>query len=306
MHDTVQRHTTPQSLTKFAWFSVLIAVATILLKGIAWLVTGSVGLLSDAAESFVNLIAAIAVLVALTVASKPPDEGYHYGHSKAEYFSALLEGVLIIVAGVLILFAGIDRIIDPRPLNNLSIGLLLSVAASVLNGVLAVVLLRAAKKYRSVTLWADGHHMLTDLYTTAGVLVGIGLVAVTGWQVLDPIVAIAFGLNILFVGVKLVSESMSGLMDAALPPEEITHIQRILDEFAIQQEIAFHALRTRESGRRRFLEVHMLVPGEWTVSHGHELAEKVTDALNEYSPDLRVLIDLEPIEAKSSYSDMDI
>ncbi len=301
-----QRHRTPESLVRFAWLSIAVALATIALKGLAWLTTGSVGLLSDAAESFVNLAAAVAVLVALTVAKRPPDDGHPYGHSKAEYFSPLLEGLLIMVAAILILFAAVDRILRPQPLESLGIGLVLSVVASLLNAGLAFVLLRAAKKYRSITLWADGHHMLTDLYTTAGVLVGIGLVAVTGWQILDPIVAIVFGINILIVGVKLLVESMSGLMDAALPDEDVARIQSILDEFANSHGVDFHALRTRESGRRRFLEVHMLVPGTWTVKRGHKLTEQVTDELSEAVPELRVLIDLEPIEEPSSYSDIDV
>ncbi|PIF03442.1 MAG: cation-efflux pump [Propionibacterium sp.] len=301
-----QRHKTPESLVRFAWLSIAVAVATIALKGLAWWVTGSVGLLSDAAESFVNLAAAVAVLIALTVAKKPPDDGHPFGHSKAEYFSPLLEGLLIMVAAIMILFAAVDRILRPQPLESLGIGLALSIIASILNAGLAFVLLRAAKKHRSITLWADGHHMLTDLYTTAGVLVGIGLVALTGWQILDPIVAIIFGINILIVGVKLLAESMSGLMDASLPDEEVSRIKGILDDFSDKHGVVFHALRTRESGRRRFLEVHMLVPGAWTVKHGHELTEKVTDALEEAVPELRVMIDLEPIEAPSSYSDIDV
>ena len=299
------RHPQPEGLTRFAWLSIGAAIATILLKGTAWWVTGSVGLLSDAAESLVNLVAAIVALVALRVAIKPPDRNHNYGHSKAEYFAAAVEGLMIFVAAAVILVASIQRFLDPQPLENVGIGLLVSVIASVLNGSVAWVLLRAGKKHRSITLTADGKHLLTDVWTSAGVVVGVLLVWLTGWDRLDPIVGFLVGLNILYTGWGLIRASTAGLMDVSLPAEDNARIRAIIERFT-SDDITFHAFRTRESGHRRFMEMHLLVPGHWTVKRGHDLAEDITDALIKEYPDLRVSMHIEPKEDPRSYEDTGI
>ncbi|MFK5634577.1 MULTISPECIES: cation diffusion facilitator family transporter [unclassified Ornithinimicrobium] len=302
---TSTRHPRPVDLTRFAWLSIAAALVTIGLKGSAWLLTGSVGLLSDAAESLVNLVAAVVALVALRVALRPPDTKHNYGHSKAEYFSAALEGLMIFVAAALILMTSVQRFLDPQPLQNLGTGLAISVVASLINGGVAWVLLRAGRKHRSITLTADGKHLLTDVWTSVGVVGGVLLVWVTGWERLDPIVAFAVGVNILVTGWGLIRSSTAGLMDVSLPKEDNARLQEILDGY-VSEEIQFHAVRTRESGNRRFMEMHLLVPGEWSVKRGHDLAEDITDHLLQAYPDLRVNCHLEPIEDPRSYEDMGI
>ncbi|OAV62153.1 cation diffusion facilitator family transporter [Enteractinococcus helveticum] len=299
------RHPQPEDLTRFAWLSIGAAIATILLKGIAWWLTGSVGLLSDAAESLVNLVAAIVALVALKVSLKPPDRNHNYGHSKAEYFAAAAEGLMIFAAAAAILMASVQRFLDPQPLQNVGIGLLVSVVASVLNGSVAWVLLRAGKKHRSITLTADGKHLLTDVWTSVGVVVGVLLVWITGWERLDPIVGFLVGLNILYTGWGLIRASSAGLMDASLPAEDNARIVSIIQRFT-SEHITYHAFRTREAGHRRFMEMHLLVPGHWSVKRGHDLAEDITDALLREYPDLRVSMHIEPKEDPRSYEDKGI
>ncbi|MDO5738820.1 MAG: cation diffusion facilitator family transporter [Ornithinimicrobium sp.] len=299
------RHPQPVDLTRFAWLSIAAAVTTIALKSTAWLITGSVGLLSDAAESIVNLVAAVVALVALRVALRPPDRKHNYGHSKAEYFSAALEGLMIFVAAAVILVASIDRFLHPAPLDNLGVGLLISVVASVINGGVAFVLLRGGKKHRSITLTADGKHLVTDVWTSVGVVLGVLLVWLTGWERLDPIIAFAVGINILVTGWGLMRVSTAGLMDVSLPEEDNERIKAIIEGFTAD-DIDFHAFRTRESGHRRFMEMHLLVPGRWTVQRGHDLSEDITDALLAEYPDLRVNCHLEPIEDPRSYEDIGI
>ena len=299
------RHPQPQDLRRFAWLSIAAALLTIGLKTTAWWVTGSVGLLSDAAESLVNLVAAIVALVALTVALKPPDKNHHYGHSKAEYFSAAVEGLMIFVAAAVILVASVERFLNPVPLENVGLGLGVSVVASVVNGVVAWVLIRAGRRHRSITLTADGKHLLTDVWTSVGVVVGVLLVWLTGWDRLDPVVAFAVGVNILVTGWGLIASSTAGLMDVSLPKEDNARIEAILEGFT-GDTVQFHAVRTRESGHRRFMEMHLLVPGAWSVQQGHDLAEDVTLALLAEFPDLRVMCHLEPIEDPRSYEDIAI
>ena len=289
-------------LSKFAWLSIAAALITISLKTFAWLLTGSVGLLSDAAESVVNLVAAIVALIALKVAARPADKNHHFGHSKAEYFSSAIEGVMIFVAASVILVFGIQRLLNPQPLEQIGIGLLISFAASAVNGVVAVVLLRAGRRYNSITLRADGQHLMTDIVTSVGVVVGIGLVWLTGWEILDPIVAIAVGINILWTGWRLVSESTAGLMDEALPKETNARLKAILEAHS-DEKVTFHALRTRVSGARAFMEMHMLVPGAWSVKQGHDAMEDLIDEIREEFPDLYVTGHLEPIEDPRSYED---
>ena len=289
-------------LTKFAWLSIAAALATIALKTTAWLLTGSVGLLSDAAESVVNLVAAVVALIALRVAAKPADKNHHFGHSKAEYFSSAIEGVMIFLAAAVILVVGIQRLLNPQPLEQVGIGLAISVVAGIINGAVAIVLIRAGRQHNSITLRADGQHLMTDVVTSVGVVVGVGLVALTGWQILDPIVAIGVGINILWTGWKLVSESTAGLMDEALPKETNARIREILAEHTSEQ-IDFHALRTRVSGTRAFMEIHMLVPGAWSVKQGHDAMEDLIDLIRAEFPDLHVTGHLEPIEDPRSYED---
>ncbi|MFT0847797.1 cation diffusion facilitator family transporter [Actinomycetaceae bacterium L2_0104] len=288
---------------KFAWLSVVAALLTIALKAGAYLMTGSVGLLSDAAESIVNLVAAIVALVVLHQAAKPADERFIFGRSKAEYFSAGIEGAMILAAAAVIIFATIDRIINPRPLDNIGIGLLISVVASLINGGVALVLLRAGKAYRSPTLQADGAHLMTDVVTSAGVLLGIGLVGLTHWQILDPLVALAVAINITFTGFRLVRSSLNGLMDATLPAEQNKAIVEVLRDHA-SEDVDFHGLQTRASGREAFANVDLLVPGSWTVHRSHRLAETIKSDMKAAVPDLHVMVHVEPIEDPSSYDDI--
>jgi len=282
--------------------STAAAVATIVLKTLAWRLTGSVGLLSDAMESGVNLVAAIGAFWALTLAAKPADRTHHYGHSKAEYFSSGLESVLIVVAALAILHTAIGRLQQPQPLEQIGIGLVISLAATALNGLVAWVLFKAARRFDSITLRADAHHLLTDVWTSAGVVIGIGLVKLTGLTILDPLIAIAVALNIVFTGWKLLRETASGLLDRSLPEEE----QRLLEDLLASYEsdqIRFHALRTRVAGSRRFVSFHVLVPGHWTVQAGHDLCEQLEHKVAATLTRTHVLTHLEPIEDPKAWED---
>jgi cation diffusion facilitator family transporter len=292
----------PVDLSRFAWLSIAAALVTIALKTVAWQITGSVGLLSDAAESLVNLVAAIVALVALTVAIKPADKNHHFGHSKAEDCSAEAEGMMIFVAAAVILFSSIQRFLNPQALENVGVGLAVSVVASVVNGLVAVVLLRAGARYRSITLTADGKHLMTDVWTSVGVVVGVLLVWVTGWERLDPVVAFAVGLNILVTGWRLIRSASAGLMDVSLPKEDNAVIREVLGRFT-SADVTWHRLLTREAGNRRFMQFDLLVPGGWTVQRGHDLVEDITDALVAEFPDIEVLCHIEPVEDPRSYED---
>lgn len=292
------------TLKKFAWLSVATAIVTIALKVGAWWVTGSVGLLSDAAESVVNLVAAAIALGAISVSERPADDDHQYGHSKAEYFSAGVEGAMIFVAAAFILVVSVERLINPAPLEALGVGLAISVVAAVLNGVVGLVLVRAGVRHRSPTLRADGKHLLTDVITSVGVVVGLALAWATGWQVLDPIVAIGVGLNILFIGYRLVHESGMGLMDATLPDEDNRMIEEVLERHREPGRVDFHELRTRESGKWRFVEFHALVPGEWSVERGHDLVETVEQEIHAALPNSHITTHLEPIEDERAYNDV--
>lgn len=291
--------------TRFAWLSIAAALATIALKLIAWGLTQSVGLLSDALESLVNLVAAIVALIALTVAARPADEDHAYGHGKAEYFSSATEGVLIIVAALGILFAAVQRLLHARPLERLGLGLAISVVAAVINLVVALVLLRAGRRHRSITLEADAHHLLTDVVTTVGVLIGVGAVAMTGWNWLDPVVAIAVGCWIIRNGVVLVVQSLHGLLDTAIPKEQIEKVEAVLAEY-MQAGVHWHALGTRQAGARIFVTLHVLVPGEWSVQRGHDLCEEIEAKIRQTLGRATVFTHLEPIEDELSYRDIDL
>src|SRR5215211_6681509 len=271
-------------LRRFAWLAVLAAVLTIGLKAGAYLLTGSVGLLSDALESLVNLVAAIAALIALTVAEKAPDEEHAFGHGKAEYFSSGLEGALVLIAAVAIVVSALPRLLHPVPIEQVGGGLAVSTLATLINLAVALRLLRAGKRYRSITLEADARHLMTDVWTSAGVLAGVAAVAVTGWARLDPLIALAVAANIVWTGVGLVRRSALGLLDTALPAAEQAAVRVVLDRYHREQGIQAHALRTREAGARRFVSVHILVPDHWTVRHGHQLLEAIEDDIRDVLP----------------------
>jgi cation diffusion facilitator family transporter len=295
----------PPSLTRFAWLSIAAAIVTMALKGAAYLMTGSVGLLSDALESLVNLAGALMALAMLTVAARPPDEDHAYGHGKAEYFSAGVEGTLILIAAASIAVAAVERLIHPRPLEQVGLGLAVSVVASLVNLGVALVLLKAAREHRSATLQANAHHLLTDVWTSAGVLVGVGAVALSGWHRLDPIVALVVAANIVFAGGRIVLNSVAGLMDAALPAKEIAVVRELLDGYA-SDGIEYHALRTRQAGARRFVSVHVLVPPEWSVQQGHELLERIEADVRRALPPVSVFTHLEPLGDPAAMSDQDL
>ncbi len=290
-------------LKRYAWLSILTAVATILLKAVAWQLTDSVGLLSDALESVVNLAGAMMALAMISLAALPPDEDHAYGHGKAEYFSAGFEGLLILVAAMAIGATAIMRLFDPRPLEQVGIGLAVSLAASLLNLVTALILRAAGRRYRSLTLEADAHHLLTDVWTSAGVIVGLAAVSLTGWLWLDPVIALLVAGNILRIAWKLLYSSAQGLMDRALPDADTVLLQAIFDQHRAQG-IEFHALRTRESGARRFIDVHVLVPGHWSVQHAHELVEKIEADIRQALPQSTILTHLEPLEDPLSLADI--
>jgi len=293
---------TDARLFRLLWLSIAAAAATISLKVLAWSVTGSVGLLSDAAESAVNLVAAVVALLALRWAAKPADQEHAYGHAKAEYFSAGVEGSLIVVAALAIVATAVPRLIDPAPIDDVGVGLAVSAGASLINLGVGLVLLRAGRRHRSITLEADGRHLVTDVWTSAGVIAGVAAVALTDWQRLDPIIALAVAANIIFTGSSLLRRSVGGLMDRALAPEELQRIHDVLAPFE-REGIRFHALRTRQAGRRAFISVHVLVPRAWTVQHGHDEVERVEAALREALPYATVFTHLEPLEDPRSYDD---
>jgi len=292
----VEPEGTSPGLTKFAWLSIAAALVTISLKSGAYLLTGSVGLLSDAAESGVNLIAAVVALVALHVAARPADENHNFGHGKAEYFSAGIEGLMIFVAAGVILFSSVQRFLHPAALQSVGLGLAISSVATGVNWAVGLLLLRAGVAHRSVTLSADGKHLLTDVWTSAGVIVGVLLVGLTGWERLDPIVAAIVGLNILVTGFRLVSQSLTSLLDAAMPAEDLALVTAVLDTMRTS-EIDFTDVRTRESGRHRFVSLTVLVPGAWTVERGHHLTAELEAAITKDLPDTAVQTHLEPRQA---------
>jgi len=290
------------SLTRFAWLSIAAAIITIALKAIAYLMTGSVGLLSDALESFVNLVGALMALAMLTIAARPADEDHAYGHSKAEYFSSGVEGTLILIAAGSIGVVAIPRLITPKPLEQIGLGLGVSIAASLVNLFVAMVLLRASKHHDSITLEANAKHLMTDVWTSVGVIVGVGAVALTGLERLDPIVAFLVAGNIVWSGVCIVRKSALGLMDTALPVEEQNTLRKVLEPY-IQNGVQYHALRTRQSGARQFVSVHVLVPGIWTVQRGHRLLESIEADICHALPRFTVFTHLESLNDSASWDD---
>ncbi len=290
------------SLTRFAWLSVVAALATMALKGGAYLISGSVALLSDALESGVNLTAALLALAVLTVVAQPPDEEHAYGHEKAEYFSSGAEGSLILIAAVTIAYQAIRRLLIPVELARLPLGLTISVVAMLINLFVAIILRRAARRHRSIALEADSQHLMTDVWSSVGVLGGVGAVALTGWQPLDPLVALAAALHIGWSGTRLIRRSIHGLMDTALPERELAQVREILDEYR-ELGIRFHALRSRQAGARSFVSFHVQVPGDWSVQRGHDLLEAIERKVRHAIPATTVFTHIEPVEDPRSWHD---
>ncbi|CAN5266416.1 cation diffusion facilitator family transporter [soil metagenome] len=297
--------TTGGSARRYAGLSIAAAVTTIGLKLGAYYLTGSVGLFSDAAESVVNLVAAVAVLCALTFAIRPPDEEHAFGHSKAEYFSSGLESALIIIAAVWIGITAWGRLMEPQPLQNVGLGLSITLGAAALNGVVALVLLRAGRRLRSISLRADAQHLLTDVWTSVGVVLGIVMVQLTGWLVLDPLIGLVVAANIVWTGFRLLRDTAEGLLDRVLPQEDQEVIASVLSRYE-RQGIRFHAVRTRAAGQRRFVSMHVLVPGLWTVKQGHDLSEKIEGELAGALPQSTYFIHIEPSEDPASFEDQNL
>lgn len=292
-------------LTRFAWLSIAAAVVTIALKIVAWAITGSVGLLSDAAESLVNLLGGCLALAMLTVAARPADEDHAYGHGKAEYFSSGVEGGLILVAAAGITITAIRRLLHLQPLEAVGLGLAASAVASLINLAVALSLLRAGRRHGSITLEANARHLLTDVWTSAGVIAGVGLVALTDLLWLDPLVALLVAANIVRTGADIVRRSVHGLMDKALVETDLETVRGILRRYE-SQGVQFHALRTRQSGARKFVSVHVLVPGQWTVQRGHELLERIEADIRSALPGSTVFTHLESLEDPSSWEDQSL
>ncbi len=291
------------TLTRFAWLSIAAAVVTIGLKAFAFLLTGSVGLLSDALESLVNLAGALMALSMLSVAARPADEDHPHGHDKAEYFSSGVEGTLILLAAASITWAALGRLTRPRPLEQIGLGLGVSIVAALVNLGVALLILRAGRRHDSITLEANAHHLLTDVWTSVGVVAGVGLVAWTGWLRLDPVVALLVAANIVWAGSRIVRRSVLGLMDTALAAGEQEALKRALQP-RLAEGVVYHALRTRQAGARRFVSLHVLGPGAWTVHQGHELLERIEADIRGAVPNVTVDTHLESLDDPASWDDM--
>ena len=289
----------------FALLSIATALATIALKTLAWWLTDSVGMLSDALEATVNLAGATVTLTMLVIAARPPDEEHAYGYTKAEYFASGFEGTLILVAAIAISVAAVDRLIEPRPLEHVGAGLAVSVTAALVNYAVARRLFEAGRRYQSVALEADALHLMTDVWTSAGVIGGVAAVAVTGWERLDPLIALAVAAHILWTGFVLMKRAAQGLLDRALPASQQRALNLVLDRYRAQG-IDFHALRTRQAGARSFVTMHVLVPADWSVVQGHDLVDQIEDDLREALPGVAVLTHIEPLGHPASYRDMDL
>jgi len=288
------------------YLSIAAAIATILLKFYAFWLTGSMGFFSDALESFVNLAGAVVALIMLIVSAKPADKEHEFGHGKAEYFSSAIEGTLILLAALSIIWSAFPRLLHPKPLDNLNVGLLFSVGASLINLVVAIVLIKNGKKRNSIVLEADGKHLMTDVWTSAGVIVAILIVKITGINILDPIIAILVAINIIYTGYQLISRSANGLMDVSISEDALKRISAYLDSFK-EENIEYHSLMTRQAGQRMFISVHLLVPGNWTVQKGHDYADKIEQFIeNMFDVPVTVSTHIEPIEDPTSMNDIGI
>ena len=292
------------SLVRYAWLSVGAAVATILLKFSAFAITGSVGLLSDALEGIVNLAAAFVALVTLKVVEQPPDDQHEYGHDKAGYFSAGIEGTLIVVAALIILATSANRLLHPQPIEQGSIGLVIAGLAALVNLFVGQVLVRTGKKHRSITLEADGHHLMSDVWSSAGVIVGVGLAIITGIEWIDPVVAMVVGGKIGWEGIKILRRSFEGLMDSAMPADERLILENLLNQYQEQEGIEWHGLRTRQSGAHSFVDVHVLTPPDWTVQRAHDLSEALERDIAEQLDGVAVHTHIEPQGDPAAMADM--
>jgi cation diffusion facilitator family transporter len=290
-------------LARYAWLSIGTALVTLAIKWAAWWFTGSVGLLSDALEGFVNLGAGLLALWMLRLAASPPDEKHHYGLSKAEYFAAGVEGTLIVLAAAAIIASALPRLAAPQPITTPLLGLALCAVAAVINLGVALVLVRAGRENQSITLEADGQHLITDVWTSAGVIAGVALVWATGWLIVDALVAIGVGINIIWAGVRLMRRSVLGLLDVAIPGDDLNEIGKLFAEYSQRHGVSFHALRTRQAGMRHFVTFHLLVPDDWSVKRAHQLSEEIESRIRSMVPGASLLTHIEPISDPSSYED---
>jgi cation diffusion facilitator family transporter len=290
-------------LRRYAWLSIAAALVTLGIKWAAWWLTGSVGLLSDALEAFINLGAGLLALWMLRVASSPPDEKHPYGLSKAEYFAAGIEGTLIVVAAAAIVASALPRLISPQPIETPWLGLGLSGAAAALNLGAALLLIRAGHDNQSITLEADGRHLLTDVWPSLGVIAGVALVWATGWLIVDALVAIAVGIHIVWAGVALMRRSVLGLLDVAIPAEDLKEVSKLFAEYSRRYGVTFHALLTRQAVARRFISFHLLVPDAWTVKQAHQLSEEIEQRIRDMVPSAHLMTHIEPISDPASYDD---
>lgn len=295
-----------ENLTRFAWLSILAALITIALKTTAYYLTDSVGLLSDALESLINLAAAIFALLMLRAAAAPPDEEHAFGHDKAEYFAGGIEGTLILIASITIGWTAVQRLLEPRPLEDIGVGLIVSGVATVINLIVGQILIRAGRRNHSITLEADGRHLMTDVLTSTAVIFGIFAVLLTNWFVLDPIIALLVTANIVWTGVKLIRRSANGLMDAAIEPKEKQTVVKVLEKYVENESIEYHALRTRESGARKFISLHVVVPGDWTVTRGHQLCERIENDIRSALQNAIVFTHLESLDDPASWADIEL
>ncbi len=296
----------PRSLAKYAWLSIVAAIATISLKGSAYFYTNSVGILSDALESLVNLAAAILALWIIKIAERPPDDSHEFGHDKAEYFSSAVEGALIMIAAVSIVYAAIGRLINPIPLGSLGLGIVISLIATGINLVVGIVLISAGKKHDSIVLEADGNHLLTDVWTTFGILAALMIVWTTGWITADPIAAIIVSIGISFTGFRLIRRSVLGLMDTPIAGEDMAKAGAVLEKYRASHGIDFHALRSRRSGAKKFIYFHLLVPDEWTVKKGHDLGHEIEEQILSEIVECAVFVHIEPLRDPASHDDIEL
>jgi cation diffusion facilitator family transporter len=295
-----------RTIERFALLSIAAALATIAIKTLAWWVTGSVGLLSDAMEALVNLGAAMLTFSMLRLAASPADAAHPHGRSKAEYFASGIEGALVVFAAAAIIYTSLPRLFAPEPITAPFLGIAIATAASAINLAVSLILTRAAAEHHSIALEADGRHLMADVWTSAAVIGGVALVAATGLYVLDAVIALAVGVHIVWTGAELMRRSVAGLLDVAIPAGEIAEIEKIFTEYRPRYGIAFHALRTREAGARRFISFHMLVPDEWTVAHAHRLSEEIESRIRSMVPNASLTVHIEPIGEQVSYEDISL
>jgi cation diffusion facilitator family transporter len=295
----------PVNLTRYAWLSIGAAILTIGLKLTAYFLTNSVSLLSDALESLVNLVSAIVALIALSIAARPADDEFTFGYSKVEYFSSGFEGGMILLAAGSIIYAAVPRLLYPEPIEQVGLGLAVSVVASAINFGVSRILARAGKEHNSITLEADARHLMTDVWTTVGVLIGVVLVSLTGFLRLDPLIAILVACNILFTGFKLLRRSALGLMDVSLPEKDMSEIKQVLNTYE-PQGLKFHALRTRTAGARAFAAIHILVPGDWSVRQAHRTADTIEKDMRIHVPNITVVTHIEPLDDPISEEDVNL